>query len=253
MNYNEGNLKEAEVIDALNDKAVSSLDNNMKTMLRNLFGVLDESIILKCYKVDDANKTDFVIEYGSRKKNISMKSGRAEIVHNEILANFISFLSSLGITDETLETIMLFHYGDGTTDGTGEVRKPYRDVVNELGSRIAEANAELNCNLDVVLKVVERCVFKGSDPGNIEADAIYFGNKYYGTIATKNQIYKHVRRRSFDYYDNLHIGPLLIRPDARYVDRDITYERKRNRIVAYWPNLSADVEYIANRYDYDYR
>ena len=202
--------------------------------------------------MDDAFKTDFVIEYGDRVKNISMKSGRAEVVHNEILKNFIEFLREFKISEQTLETICLFHYGDGTIDGTGEKRKPYREIVYELGDRTALANAELNKDIGIVAEVVRRCVFKGSDADNLEADALYFGDMFYGTVVTKNQIMKHVRRRSFDYYDNLHIGPLLLRPDARYVDKDITYQRKRDRIVAYWPNLAADVDYIAKRYDYDY-
>jgi hypothetical protein len=58
-----------------------------------------------------------------------MKSGKAAIVHNEIISNFTSFLRSKGISERTIETIHLFHYGDGTTDGSSEnERKSYKDI-----------------------------------------------------------------------------------------------------------------------------
>ena len=88
MPQNDGSLKELEVIYALNGKKTSELSNNMRALVRSLFGVLDDNKIVKCYKVDDINKTDFVVEYDNRKRNVSMKSGRAVIVHNEILSNF---------------------------------------------------------------------------------------------------------------------------------------------------------------------
>ena len=247
---NDGLLREDEVVFDLNNRKIKDLSNNMHTLVRNLFGVLDEENYIKCYKVDDSFKTDFVIEYGDDKRNISMKSGRAEIVHNEILANFIEFLRGLGISEKTLETIKLYHYGDGTTDGSGQKRLGYKDVVNMLGDRIKEANSELNASLTFVEKVVKRCVFKGSYEENLEADAIYFGDRNYGIMATKRQIMKHLSKRGFDFYNNLHIGPLLLRPDARYVDRDINYERKRQRIVAYWPHLNADIDFISRHYNY---
>ena len=58
MPQNDGNLKEKEVIYALSNKRISELTNNMRCLVRSLFGVLDDNKIVKCYKVDDANKTD---------------------------------------------------------------------------------------------------------------------------------------------------------------------------------------------------
>lgn len=251
MPLNDGNLKEQEIIYALNNTKVSDLSNNLRYLMRSLFGVLDNSKIIKCYKVDDAFKTDFVIEYDGRKHNVSMKSGKAVIVHNEILCNFINYLKSEGISQETLDTICMFHYGDGTTNGSGsEQRKGYEDVVHELSSKIKSANKELNENMDFVLKVMNRCLFKGSKEDNLEADCLYFGDVDYGIVATKSQFIKNTKRRGFDYYDHLHIGHLLLRPDARYVGKEISSERKRNRIVAYWPKLREDVEYMSKRFNY---
>lgn len=251
MPFNEGNLKEGEIICELNNRQVKDLSNNMKNLLRCLFGVVDDRKFVKCYKVDDAFKTDFVIEYDERKRNVSMKSGKAAIVHNEIISNFTSFLRSKGISERTIETIHLFHYGDGTTDGSSEnERKSYKDISLALGDRIKEANKELNKDMEFILQVLERCVFKGANEDNLEADAVYFGDKEYGVIATKNQFIRNTRRRGFDFYEHLHIGPILIRPHSRYVSKEITYQRNRDRLVCYWPNLREDIEYMARRFNF---
>lgn len=251
MPMNDGNLKEQEVIYDLNNKRIGDLSNNMKNLMRSLFGVLDNDYLVRCYKVDDLNKTDFVIEYDNRKRNVSMKSGKAVIVHNEILANFINFLKENGVSQRTLDTICLFHYGDGTTDGSGAYERMSYDQVNEsLKDRIKEANDELNQDIDFILNVMDHCVFKGAYENNIEADCIYFGDRDYGVVATKNQFIKNTKRRGFDYYSHLHIGPLLFRPDARYINSDIKDVRKRNRIVAYWPHLREDIEYMARKFNY---
>lgn len=250
MNIQEGIIKENEVIESLNGKMAKDIPPNLRYNLERTLGVLDDEAVLKCYKVDDAFKTDFVVECGNNYTNISMKSGRADAVHNEVLYNFIDYLKSQGISQRTLDTICMFHYGDGTIDGRGKRRMRYSEVVEWLGGRIKEANSELNFSKDFVLNVVRRCVFKGSGIDNIEATAVYFGDVRFGVLATSKQIYKHVKVRDFDWMDNLHIGPLLLRPDARYLDTEIRDERKRQRIVLYWPNLGSEITFISKRYNY---
>ena len=93
-----------------------------------------------------------------------------------------------------------------------------------------------------------RCIFKGACEDNKVVDAIYFGDEKHGVSATKKQMMKYIRKRDFSFYENLHIGPLLIRPDARYSNKEIASERKRNRIVAYWPNMQSDIIYISKTY-----
>lgn len=252
MSTNEGLLREEEMAFELNNKTISELTNNSKNLIKNLFGVLDENSLVECYRLDDSSKTDLVISYNGQKHYVSMKSGAAVIVHNEILDNFINYLRSEGISERTIKTIRLFHYGDGTEDGTGMNRQSYQDIVYQLKDEIALANIELNKRTDFVVRVVERLVFKGSNDSFQEADSFYFGDRNFGVVVTKNQIIKHLYRKNFDYYNNLHIGPLLLRPDCRYAGKAIRSERKRNRIVAYWPNLQSDISYISRRYNYDY-
>ena len=250
MPINDGILVEDEILTGLNNKRVSEINNNLRFLIRSLYGPLEDDEIVTCSKTDDSFKVDLIIGYKGVNKNVSVKTGRAQIVHNEILDNFTQFLANEGVSQETIDTIRLFHYGDGTTNGTGEQRFSYLKVAATLEERIKKANEELNYRKELVLKTMYHCVFKGAGEDNPLIDAIYFGTKDYGIMATRKQIIKHITKRNFAFYDNLHIGPLLLRPDARYVNKKIEDERKRNRIVAYWPNMNADIEYISKRYDY---
>lgn len=247
---NDGALKEKEMIYSLNNKKVKELSNNARELLRRLFGKLDDELMVRCYKVDEAFKTDFVISYNGQQKNVSMKSETAVVVHNEILLNFIDFLRGLGISEETLDTIKLFHYGDGTTDGTGQIRLPYDEVAQQLKDRIKKANMELNASMDVILAVMNRCVFKGSHEDNIEADCLYFGDADYGVVANKKQFIRNIQKRGFDFYSHLHCGKIFFRPDARYLNKDINEPRKVDRIVCYWPHLKQDIEYMSKKLNY---
>lgn len=252
MSTNDGLLHEEEMVRELNQKTISELNNNSRNLIKNLFGVLDETMKVECFRLNDSSKTDLVISYNGEKHYVSMKSGAAVIVHNEILDNFVDYLKTEGISEQTIKTIKLFHYGDGTEDGTGSFRESYQEIVYQLKNEIALANLELNKNIDFVVRAVERLVFNGASLEYQQADSFYFGDRNYGVVVTKKQVIKYLYRKDFSYFNNLHIGPLLLRPDCRYSGKPIKSERKRNRIVAYWPNLQSDIAYISRRYNYDY-
>ena len=249
MARNDPILVEDKIAFLLNEKKYSDITNNLRHMLDVVFGPIDSEATVFCKKTEDFIKPDLIITIGNNTKYLSVKTGRAENVHNEIIDNFLEFLESEGISERTIETIRLFQYGDGTTDGTGKERKEYLPLISELMPRIEEANEELNYRKEFVLDAVYRCVFQGTDENNPLVDAIYFGTPEYGIVTTKKQILSHIRKRAFTFFKNLHIGPLLLRPHSRYSNRDIADERNRHRIIAYWPNLNADLDYISKRYN----
>ena len=47
---------------------------------------------------------------------------------------------------------------------------------------------------------------------------------------------------------NPHIGPLQYRPHAKYVKKAIYNEKRRQKIILHWANLSKDLEYIYDRF-----
>ena len=248
MPTNHGFLKEDEMVYHLNNKKVKELNHNLYHMLQELYGVLDEEETVTCYKTDDFIKPDFVIVYKGESRYVSMKSGRSIIVHSESIKSFVLFLRSLGVSKETQKTVLLYHYGDGTLDGSGKERYSYDKLRYLLHDRVMKANEEFQ-NIDIILAVIERCVFFGTKENAIRIDCLYHGDFEFGTVATTKQITKHLKRKKWNYLQNLHIGPLLLNPHARYIGTEIKNERRRQTINCSWTNLQNDIDYISKRYD----
>ena len=215
MPTNHGLLREEEMVYEINNKKVCELSNNIRHMFQVLYGVLDDNEIVTAKLTEERMKPDFIISYKGIEKGISMKSGSSTLVHSEFVDSFITYLKSHGINDKTIETILLYQFGDGTTDGSGEKRYEFSELKYLLSERIKEANEDLNKSVDFIYQVIERCVLQGVNDGWPRADGLYHGDKSFGVIATEKQIWKHIHRKDFHWMDALHIGPLILRPSAR--------------------------------------
>ena len=252
MPTNEGFFKEDEMVYRLNGTKIKDLSNNLRNFIHAMFGVIDDEEIVYAEKLDNFIKPDFKVTYKNESRYISMKSGRCETVHQELIKSFILFLRDLGVSKRTQATILLWQYGDGTMDGTGKKRYEYDELHVMLKERIKEANEELNESPEFVEKVMEHCIFYGTQENAIMADGVYHGDCNYGNLATRKQIIRHIRKKRFkwDNISHLHIGPLRIRPHARYVDKPIANPKSRHKVEMYWTHLDNDIEYISHRYDY---
>lgn len=170
-------------------------------------------------------------------------------LHDEQIKTVILFLRELGLSTFGQKLLLYYQYGDGTLDGSGEKRKNYYETYDWLKNGIKEFNEEINLNHQWVEKIVDRVMFQGVDKNAPKADYIYQGDLTYGTAISREQVLTHLKRKTYDYYENLHIGPLMVRPHARYSRGKIKNEKLRNRIVFYWPNFPEDVRYINRRYN----
>ncbi len=248
MKYILGEFKERELANALNEKKYKELDNNCKYIVKRIFNFVDDDEIIHAYKIEEFIKPDICIEYKKEKRYISMKSGKSNYIHEEYITNFVKYLKECHISEETINTILLFHYGDGTTDGTGEKRKSFEEIAYELKDKIKLANFELNKSRAFITSTLLHIMFVGNSENAIMADYIYHGDKEYGLIVSRNQIMKYLNTKDFSWLNNIHIGPILLRPKARYVDREIKNPQMRETISFYWPRIELDLKYIENRY-----
>lgn len=247
MSNNKGQMFEDEIVYQLNNRKVKSLPRHFKYILQELFGYLDEEEYVECSRTTMPIKPDVVIIYKGEKKFLSIKKQGAEVLHGENIKPFILFLRSLGVSKDTQKTILLYQYGDGTMDGSGKIRYDFYEVLNMYEQRIDEAKKELN-NKELMIQIVVRIIFEGVDPNADKADAIYVGDGENGSIVTRRQMIKYLRKKSWRNWDSFHIGPIIIRPHARYVGRDIANPNFRNRVDCYWPNLADDLKYISRRF-----
>ena len=250
MSSNRGFDNEKLIAEALNGKKFSEINRNLQTMVRDMFGYQDDEEVISAFQIDSMFKPDISITYKGQTKYVSIKSGTAKVFHGENIKSFILFLRSKGVSKETQKTILLFQYGDGTLDGSGKKRLDSYEAREWLHKQIKKANMELNSNPDLIDSVLERTMYQGLDESAPAVDFIYFGTPEYGVVVSKKQIHTYVSQRGWRYYDNLHIGPIFIKPHARYANRQIVSVERRERVRCYWPDLMSDLDRISKRYTF---
>ena len=246
---NKGTLREDEFVFQLNNIKCGDLSPNLHSMMVELFGIVDDTQMIYCEKTFDYIKPDILITHLGTTRAVSIKSGSSQTVHCEQIRPFIEALRKMGVSEETLKTIVLFLYGDGTYDGTGKKRYSYPEVCYWLKERIKAANEELNSNREIIKMFVDRVLFQGVNPDERNADAIYHGDVNFGTLITKEQVMKYIDSKGWHFREVLHVGPINLSACARYVDKPISNERRRNMIECHWPRMESDIKYIASRYN----
>ncbi len=254
---NLGLLNEDKIQITLNNARYLNLSNHWKGCIQLMFGASVVSFFnrfkrLECSKTTNFIKPDIKVSYLDRTKYVSIKGGKCKCLHMEQLKSFIIYLLDNGISKRTIETIILCHFGDGTLDGSGAVRHDYHEVFQMYKARVIEANKELNQNIEFVKKTLDRAVFQGVDPEAPRADFIYYGDEEFGTLVAYQQVYKYIERKpgNWSFYENLHIGPLIIRPHGRYAHKEVVSEKRHNEIQLNWPHLQEDLQYIVKNYGF---
>jgi hypothetical protein len=214
------------------------LNKSLKNLILSLFP--DSEGILSCQKGYPHEKPDLVIRLGDKTKYVSVKSGRSISVHEESLSTLIPFFRSLGIPEHILKTIVYFHYGDGTLDGSGPTRFTSNDLRRVCNSYFKEAASYLAARRFVV-PFFERFVFRGIDPNGHEVDAIYYGDEHKGFFASKEEILKSVSRNPYRHTGTINLGPLNYQPAVRNFYGYGEEEKRRNEAEIKWRGLAYDL------------
>ena len=172
-------------------------------------------------------------------------------MHEEQLDRFIQFLKECGISDESINTYLLYHYGDGTIDGTGKRRMNSIEVRFAYDEKIRKMNDEFNSSKEFIKKFADRVMFQGVNPSASMAEYIYHGDVDYGIFCSRNQFRRHIEKKSWEYMQTcVHVGPFVIRPHARYSNKEIRDEEYRHTVVINYPRFVQDLAYISSRYAY---
>ena len=247
---NIGTENEKQLVKALNKVQFKKLNINLQNMIEMIFGPQKPTTKIHCQLTDNFIKPDIIVECDGKQAFISVKNNRAEIVHREEIKSFILFLRQFGISIETQKTLLLYQFGDGTMDGTGSKRMNYHEVYDWLHNHIDKANEELNGKFEIIMETFVRVLFQGVDITAQSADYIYYGTVDYGIIVSRKQLEQHLKTKEWGWYDNLHIGPILLKPHARYANKAVVDDFRRRQITFYWPKMQADLNYIGKRYNF---
>ena len=238
---NNGFNNEHDICKALNGKKVKELLPFLQNVVKTIFKFIEDDDVITSKICERSSKPDIYIKYEEEKAFISIKSGRTNSIHFEKISEFVDYLKLKKISNETIETILLFHYGDGNK------RLLYDELFPIMNKRIQRANIELN-QKHIVEDLIDRFIFNGVERKKISVDYILHGNKNYGIMCSKEQIKKFIFRKTYNHIKTLHVGPLTLQPFLRDVNDISKNKYKREYIQIKWHYMLSDLEFINNYY-----
>lgn len=230
---------EMEFVRYFNNKKIAEFDSLTVEFLKSLFNCITECSKIKCWKVPGYSKVDIRIKINDITKNISIKKGIKNEVHVETIDNFIEFLISLSINENSLNEIRKYLYADGTNNGSGIIRQSVSEYKEKNQKVIDIINEELN-QTSIIESAVNRFLFKGRI-SELEVDAIIYGVVDDFLWITKEEVFKMIQLKEKVYSTALHFSFLTLQVWDRNLKRNPKYEYLRNYVQVKWYNISDDI------------
>lgn len=230
---------EDELIEYLNSKRIKDLNSNMKDFIFFIFGNIDEENIIQATSGKSGQKPDMIITINNVIKRISIKKGTGNSVHQEKVDVFVEFLESINISNETINKLLKFHWGDGTSDGTGSQRISSSDYKQQFPEEIEMINKEFNKEKNIK-EFIYRFIMQGKSDDYDIVDALYYGNVNEGHWASKDEIIEYVVNNIFSL-DSIHFGPLTYQIWNRCLNFNPNTENRRRVMQVKWGSLLNDL------------
>lgn len=242
-----GNKNELKIVQALNDKAFSVLNNNLKEFVKyvaedNNIAITSNMLIKAEYEPNSRLKQDFYLYLEDKKFYISLKMGSGNSVHQEKCEDFVRYIKNeLNASEDICNNFLFFSWADGTLDGTGSMEKDENgNIISRFGAsefkkrfpdKFISLQNFLNSNEEVLIK---RFLFSGRH--NSKVDYIYHGNELNGRWISVNEIIKYNLANSKS--KGLHVGKLTIQ--SWNISRKGKTEHKRGQLQAKYAKMKDD-------------
>lgn len=234
-----GFKNEDELIEYLNNKKIKYLNNNMKNFIFFLFGNIYEEKTIKATSGKKGQKPDMIITVDEKNKRISIKKGAGNSVHQEKVDVFVEFLASINISNEIINKLLRFHWGDGTSDGTGTQRISGSDYKQQFPEEIEMINKEFNKEKNIK-EFIYRFIMQGKSDDYDIVDALYYGNVNEGHWASRDEIIEYVVNNIFSL-NSIHFGPLTYQIWNRCLNFNPKMEDRREVMQVKWGSLLNDL------------
>ena len=238
-NKNNGFKNEFEFVRKINNKKYTELDFKLQLFIKDLFNKINLSDDIKCYKNEELQKYDIIIEFGNVIKRISIKKGVKNSVHTEPISEFIHFLIENKMPREMVNCFLQYHYADGTTNGTGNYRMKIEDYKNSHQLEIDEINKFINQEY-IIKKAIERFIIKGRN-SKYCIDAIIYGVPEDFIWIKTDDIHSILMSKRDMYSTSIHFSSLTYQPLNRCINKNPKYEKDRFISQVKWYNLCDDI------------
>lgn len=214
---NSGLSNEKRIIQAINEKSYKDLSSHFKSVISTIYGEIEDEEIIYAEKAKSNMKTDIIVKCKGIEKRLSVKIGCQNTFHCETVNGFCRFLKDLGISNEGLETLKLYHYGDGTTNGTGNYHLDVKEVKIKYAERIKKLNEELN-KKEVLKIILEYLIKTGTPKVNDHVDYLYHGSMYIGVLISVEDFIDAILDIDCKDFDSIHFGPFCYCSKYRGLD-----------------------------------
>lgn len=173
------------------------------------------------------------------KKYISIKKGVKNSVHAEPISTFVNFLKECGMDYELVKKVLLYQYGDGTMNGTGEKRISSQEYYMKHSDDIEKINSFFNSDY-FITRAVNRFIIYGNN-SDIPIDAIIYGVVDDYIWITREEIINIHLKHKYVSKTGLSIGGMFYQPMNRCLNYNMKYEKERHCIQLKWYHLSDDI------------
>ena len=243
---NDGLKNEKDIIKYINEMRYTyRMNSNIQKFLNEIFDFDISTTEIKAYNYAENYKPDMIITAKGVSKYISIKSGESNSVHQEHVHSFISFLEENGFSGEERYNLLLFHFNDGTTNGSGLIRKSAAEFLEQKQHEIQKINEKIN-NEYILSKAITRILFKGECYNIPTVDYIYYGTIDKGLWASKEEIIKFMNNAKI-FTSSIHISKLYYQSLHRNLKHDKYREHRRYYVQFKWYSIKEDLQYIMSR------
>lgn len=238
MNEINGFHNEYNFVKYLNNKKIEELNPLFKEFISDLFGDIDNKLIITSWKNRYPQKADIFIRINGIIKTVSIKKGSRNSVHVERISDFIHFLIENGIDREVVINYLKYHYADGSTNGKGTHRISVDEYKKCNQKSIDMINDSFN-KPDFLEKAIDRFVLRGNN-SIYYIDVIIYGEVNDFLWIMKDDI-KKVIMDNREYSSAVHFGNLTCQPKNRCLNYNPKYEKDRFCVQIKWYTIFDDI------------
>ena len=223
---NIGILNDYQIIEAINNKKIKDVSFLFQELFYSFFKNIDENSIIKAYKGNEIEKTDIVVKINNQRLNISVKMEIKNSVHCENIYYFLKFLKELKINQEAIEKYLLYHYADGTKNGTWKNRMSAKEYKELHQKEIDMVNKYFNDPKNME-KIANKFLFKGNQESNSLVDIILWGTKDEFFYVYRDEVISYLKENCKIYMTCPHFGRLSIQPSRDVLTVKMKKEEKK--------------------------
>ena len=234
----------------LNNKKFYELNSNLQNFISFIFNrqISDDEIISSdiLKKIEGKNpKPDIWIKIGNEIKYISIKEGSGNSVHQEPLNDFCNFLEQIKISNDNINNLKFYHYGDDTVKGDGKTRLSTAEIKSKYSDKISSVNKELNLPKNLI-KILNRILFVGVFQKPIIVDAIYHGSIKDGVYANREEIINYLLTATdITEMTGIQFSQLTYQPWTRDQFRTAAHPERRYVMQVKWGLMTKCINIIS--------